>query len=222
MRKRDNTRVKLNSLTSSIMSRNPVIVLGFGLCPAVIGSATLLQALIISAMIVVTLVPVSILTSFVTRKFKFDAWIRPVIISMASAGFLSVICFGVDRINTEIGFWKSFCLFIPILAVDTLILRTASGCSGLRFTATLTRSFGAALGAVIVLCLTGLVREFLGLGSILGYKILPWDTGLTILSAPFGGFLVLGLLAACLNGLFNYLAKIRQKHAETEADLYNE
>jgi len=54
------------------------------------------------------------------------------------------------------------------------------------------------LGFTLTLAVVGMIREGLGNGSLLGFKLFPGDGALVFILAP-GGFLVIGYLIAVVN-----------------------
>jgi len=93
-------------------------------------------------------------------------------------------------------------IYLPLLAVNSL---TAFRCEKIAVKNSVRVSVldavSAGIGYAAVLLLTGLLRELLGSGQIAGKPVhTPAVPGFLM---PFGGFLVLGFMAAALRGFVN-------------------
>ena len=111
---------------------------------------------------------------------------------------------------------ESLGLYIPLIVVNCIILGRAeafaskngpivSFCDGI----------GNGLGFTMALCFIGLVREFLGAGTLFGVTILPeaFPKTLIMIMAP-GAFLTYGTLMAIFNRI---ISKMKAKKAAKEA-----
>ncbi|MFR7951496.1 MAG: Rnf-Nqr domain containing protein, partial [Acutalibacteraceae bacterium] len=93
--------------------------------------------------------------------------------------------------------------YLPLLAVNAMIVFRCETCAVHQpLRVSMMDALGASLGYAIVLLLLGFVRELLGSGSILGrsFPTLPKITGLLM---PFGGFLLLGFMAAAVKWIYH-------------------
>jgi len=105
---------------------------------------------------------------------------------------------------------KSLGPYIPLIVVNCIILGRAEGFAQKNsILPTMADTLGIGLGFTMSLSVMGLVREVLGFGSILNFKVLPSEIvePWIVMILPAGAFIVYGFLIA----LVNYIA-----HRKTE------
>ena len=93
---------------------------------------------------------------------------------------------------------SSLGIFLPLIAFSDLLLHQGEGTDGL--TQVVLGACGRGLGFTAVLLVLGIIREFLGSGSIFGQQIVEGALPPLALAASVpGGMVVLGLLMAFVN-----------------------
>ena len=74
---------------------------------------------------------------------------------------------------------------------------------------------GMGMGFTAAMVTIGVIRELLGMGSILGFQILgDWYSPALILILPSGGFIIIGYLVAVVKMYNKYKEKIRMERGE--------
>lgn len=182
-----------------ILRGNPILMLCLGLFPAIMLATTLKAAAIVAVVSAVLLMIMEILTALVLKRLPF--WLRIGIYALLSFGILAGGLFACERFFPD--FLGTLSGYLPLLAVNAMIVFHCETCAAHQsLHVSLMDALGASLGYAIVLLLLGFVREFLGSGSILGrsFPTLPKITGLLM---PFGGFLLLGFMAAAVKWIYH-------------------
>jgi len=192
--KKENSRRWL----SGAALQNPVLVQAAGLTAIIVAATTLLGAVWVSVITAVHLVICELLASVMKRV---PSWLR---VAMYSAIGLAISCPAAYLLDsfytsfTRAGALAPLRVFLPLMAVNAL---TATRCERYAILHTprdalrdaLANSVGYAAAALIA----GGARELLGYGSLWGVQL---SQTLRIRGAlmPFGGFLLLGAMAALL------------------------
>ena len=94
-------------------------------------------------------------------------------------------------------------IFIPLIVVNCIVLARAESFANKNgVLASFVDGIGNGLGYIMAITLTGIVREFLGSGSLLGFTIYGATIQpIKIFSQPAGAFIVLGILMAIFRTL---------------------
>ncbi len=195
----DNEKINFSSyFKDGLIENNPTFVQLLGMCPTLATSTTLLNALGMGAATTFVLVfsnlVISLLRKLIPEKIRIASYI--VII----AGFVTVIDLLMQAYIPVLS--RSLGLFIPLIVVNCIILaRAESFASKNKPLPSVLDGFTMGLGFTFALSCISVVREVLGAGTILGFKIFGGVAPLSILALPAGGFLVLGFAIALVQYL---------------------
>ncbi len=124
------------------------------------------------------------------------------------AGFVTVVDLCLKAFLPTLS--EALGIFIPLIVVNCIILGRAEAFASKeppKYAALDGLSMG--LGFTAALCVMGFIREGLGNGSILGFRVLPFQV--TLIAAPCGGFLVLGFLVALVQHLRAHPPKLPKR-----------
>lgn len=182
-----------------ILRENPVLMLCLGLFPAIMLATSLKAAAIVAVASAVLLIVMEFLTALVLKKLPF--WLRIGMYALLSFGMLAGGLFACERFLPDL--LGTLSGYLPLLAVNAIIVFRCETCAAHQtLRVSLLDALGASLGYAIVLVLLGFFRELLGNGSVLGHTFpaLPKITGLLM---PFGGFLLLGFMAALVKWIYH-------------------
>ena len=177
---------------------NPVMVRGLGLAPVIGAALDGRRALMlcVACLILVTLTrPIAVAVCHLTK----NRW-RPIIYCYTAAVLyiptyiLLYRIFGAD--TSMLG------IYLPILTVDPAIVKRMEFTELEPVSTALRHGWNNALGMCAALLLVGCLREFLATGSVFYYVILN-RTLLPMAALPAGGFVLLGVLAACWCAVVN-------------------
>ena len=192
-------------IREGLWDENPTFVQLLGMCPTLAVTTTLQNGvgmgLCALAVLIASNVLISLLRSVIPDKIRIAVYV--VII----AGFVSAIDMLVKAYVPDLS--KSLGLFIPLIAVNCIVLARAEAfASRNTVLRSLVDGLSMGLGFTAALCAVSAIREILGRGALWGVDITP--AGIppaALISAPVGGFLVLG----CVIALTQYIRQVRKK-----------
>lgn len=186
-----------------LWTENPVLRQLLGMCPTLAVTNSVVNGLSMGLATAFTVVASGIVISAFRRVIPKE--IRIVSYTAIIATFVTIADLFLAATFPDIS--KDLGPYVPLIVVNCLILGrqeafTSKNPLGPSFLDTL----GAGLGFTWVLLVLGAIREALGSGALLGYRIVgdgfePW----VIMVLPAGAFITLGFLIA----LANYLSRSR-------------
>ena len=189
----------IERLYNGIIRENPTFVLMLGMCPtlAVTKSATggLYMGLATTVVLILSNMMISALRKVIPDKVRIPAYI--VIVASFVTAVQLIIQAYLPAIQDLLG------VYIPLIVVNCIILgRAESYASKNSVGLSAFDGMGMGLGFAIALTLIGLVREFLGDGTVFGVTIQAiQDYKIGIFTAAPGAFFVLALLTGLQNRL---------------------
>jgi len=178
-------------LKNGIVNENPVFIQLLALCPlfAVTTSAVnaITMGLSTTAVMICGSVVISILRKIIPGEIRIAVFV------IIIAGFVTVLQFVLEAyappsINEALG------IFIPLIVVNCILFaRVESFASKNKVFASAVDALGMGLGFSLGLLTVGIIREFLGSGSIFGFELLKDSSShvLIMIMAP-GAFFTLG------------------------------
>jgi electron transport complex protein RnfE len=196
-------RRKRDSFISAALLDNPVLVQAVGLTPAIIATTSLRVALWVALITAIHIIICEVVASAFLKKLQ--DWAR--IAVYFTIGILIVfgagMLFEVQRDALDL---TTLRLILPLLAANAMV---AIRCE--RFAVYngvkdgLRDAIANAVGFAAVIILMGFLRESLGHGSLMGWE---FSTVMRVRGfwMPFGGFLLLGFLAAVLKSLLHHMS----------------
>jgi len=192
--KNDSEKKFDSPIFDGLYKRNTVFVSGLVIAPVIISANTVAKAIaLVFAFSAITFLTIMI-SSFISRSIVYT--IRIILYTIIAAlVYVPVISIELQLFPKEV---EKIGIIMPLLIVNSLIVSKTE----LRF---FRRTKGkmlidvvsSILGFDIAILIFAFVREILGTGSISG-KILGIPLTFPVLVYPFGGFILLGLMAAIL------------------------
>ncbi len=183
---------------NGIVKENPALVLMLGMCPmlAVTTSASngLGMGLSTMAVLIVSNLIISALRKVIPSEVRLPAYIV-IVASLVTVVELITQAF-IPALYSALG------IYIPLIVVNCIILgRAEAYASKNPPVPSVFDGLGMGLGFTIALVIVGIIREFLGAGTIFGYEIAPasWKPMEIFVKAP-GAFLVLAVVVSVMNG----------------------
>lgn len=169
------------------------VLLMAALCPAIAGASTawggLALGLLSAAILLLSGLLWGILCKYLPERARFLA-------GVLIAGGLTAI-FGALTHAFLPGVWDVIGEYFPLLAVQGVLLTAVCAEEG-----GVSLSLGGLAGYALLVFLTGVVREFLGAGSLFGCQILgDGFAPIAAISGAPGAFLALAFAGMLLNGL---------------------
>lgn len=188
-----------------ILPENPVYRQLLGLCPTLAVTGGMKPAVTMAGAVVFVLFCANVITSMIRNLLK--PHLRIVIFTLTIATFVTI----ADRFLAAYMYQMSKTLgpYIPLIIVNCIIICRCEVCASKQsvFTAA-SDAIGQSIGFALALSSIAAVREILGSGMFLGFRVLPttWPDWV-IMVLPPGAFLTFGLLL----GAVNWIGSIRSK-----------
>lgn len=185
------------SIRNSAVIKNPVLFEAIGIAPVVAMATSLKSSIMLAAVSVTELIIIESFACLLLKKLKscFRVLIYAVLGVLINIPFFMLFEHFAPNETANVS------IFLPVIAVNSLI---ALHCERVAvrnsFKATFLDSVSAGIGYVFVIFTVGIVREIIGSGTVYGFS-LSLPVKLSGLTLPFGGFLVLGFLAALFKGI---------------------
>lgn len=186
----------LKILLNGLLKENPTFVLLLGMCPTLATTTSAVNGLSMGLATTFVLICSNVAVS-VIKKVTPDMVRIPVFVVLI-ASFVTVLQMALaawmPSVNASLG------LYIPLIVVNCIILGRAEAfaCKN-TVVASLFDGAGMGLGFTLGLTLLGMLREFLGTGTLFGLSIVPEQYGTLVFILPPGAFITLGYLIAAVN-----------------------
>ncbi len=188
-------------IKNGILNENPTFKQVIGMCPTLAVTSSAINGigmgLSTAAVLICSNLFISILRKVIPDTVRIPCFI------VVIATFVTIIQFLLQAYLPDLN--ASLGLYIPLIVVNCLILaRAESFASKNSPIDSIFDGIGMGLGFTIALGVIGLVREFIGAGTLFGATVLPeaFPRTLLFVMAP-GAFFTLGCLMALLNYFSN-------------------
>ena len=206
----------LKQLRGGIIDNNPVLIQLLGMCPTLATTTSVKNAvgmgLAATAVLICSNILISLLRKFIPKQVRIAAYI--VIIS----GFVTAVELLIKAFFYDL--YGALGLFIPLIVVNCIILARAEAFASKNpVLPSAVDGLSMGLGFTFALVLISTVREILGNGTFLGFKL--FGDGFSpaiIFILPSGAFLTLGFIVALVQKLSNN-AKDKQNARDAAAEL---
>ncbi len=185
------------NFTNGFLKESPTFVIILGMCPT-LGTTTsaingLSMGIATTFVLAMSNIMISLVKNFIPDKVRIPSFIV-IIASFVIIVELVMKAFVPDIFNT-LG------IFIPLIVVNCIVLGRAEAFAQKNTVlSSAIDGLGMGFGFSMALFILGSIREILGAGSVLGYKLIPGDGILIFILAP-GAFLALGYLIMIMNKL---------------------
>lgn len=188
-------------LKNGIIDENPTFVQVIGMCPTLAVTSSAINGigmgLSTTAVLIFANLFVSLLRKVIPDKVRIPCFI------VVIATFVTIIEFLLKAYLPDLN--ASLGLYIPLIVVNCLILARAEAFASKNGpVASVLDGIGMGLGFTLGLGILGLVREFIGAGTLFDITVLPemFPRTLLFVMAP-GAFFTLGILMAGFNYMKN-------------------
>ena len=184
---------KLKIFTNGLLAENPLLVLMIGLCSSLAVTQELVNGISMGLSMTFVLVMSELIISLF-RKLIPDSVRIPVFI-IVIASFTTIVDLLLQAFLPALS--AAMGVFIPLIVVNCIIMgRVESFASKNSPIDALLDGLGMGLGYTWVLCGISLIRELLGSGTILKFRIIPEAYTIGFFTKAPGGFFVFGLFIA--------------------------
>ncbi len=191
----------LSTLFNGLIKENPTFVLMLGMCPTLAVTTSAINGigmgLSTTAVLMMSNMFIGLLRNVIPEKVRIPAYI--VII----ASFVTVVDLMLQAFVPSV--YDALGIYIPLIVVNCIIFGRAEAFASKNGPiVSLFDGIGMGLGFTCAITIIGLVREFLGAGTLFGIEVLTHIPGYTpasiFIMAP-GAFFVLSVLTALQNKL---------------------
>lgn len=184
-----------------LWDENPTFRLLIGLCPTLAVTTSAINGMSMGLATAFVLICSSALISLIKNLIPDKVRIPAFIIVIAT--FVTIVDLFMNAYLPELH--QVLGLFIPLIVVNCIVLgRAEAYASKNSVIASAFDGLGMGLGFTWALTLIGAIREILGAGSILGFRILPeGTTTIGVMTLPPGAFITVGILIALMNMIGN-------------------
>lgn len=215
----------LNQLKGGVIDNNPTLVQLLGMCPTLAVTTSVKNAigmgLAATAVLIFSNIFISLLRKFIPKQVRIAAFI--VIIS----GFVTAVELLMKAYFYEL--YGSLGLFIPLIVVNCIILARAEAFASKNpVIPSAIDGFAMGLGFTFALIIIATIREIIGAGSFLGFRILgDWYSPAVLFILPPGAFLTLGFVIAATQKIRNTkedrerLLKLSSVDTDTNENTYD-
>lgn len=189
----------LKQLRGGLIDENPVLVQLLGMCSTLALTISLQNAIgmgIAATLVLIgSNVAISLLRNFIPSSVRIAAYV------VVIAGFVTAVDLLIQAFFPALA--ASLGIFIPLIVVNCIIIARAEAYAAHN---TVFKSaidgLAMGLGFMFALCILSIIREPIGAGTIMGFRVLPasYPSAVLILLPP-GGFLTLGFVIAAMQKL---------------------
>jgi len=183
----------IDLLKDGIFHKNPIFVQVLALCPLLAVTTSAVNAvtmgLATTAIMICASAAISAFRKIIPNEIRIAAAVVIV------AGFVTVLQLLLDAyappdITAALG------IFIPLIVVNCILFaRLESFASKSKIFESMVDALGMGLGFTLGLFVVGVVREFLGSGSVFGIELLhDQNAHMLIMIMPAGAFFTLGMI----------------------------
>ncbi|MCL2230621.1 MAG: electron transport complex subunit RsxE [Treponema sp.] len=180
-------------LKDGIFNKNPIFVQILALCPLLAVTTSAVTAITMGLATTAVMICASAAISLFRKIIPSEIRIAAAVIIVA--GFVTVLQLMLDAyappdITAALG------IFIPLIVVNCILFaRLESFAFKNKIFASIVDALGMGLGFTLGLFTVGVIREFLGSGSVFGIELLHDENAyMTIMILPAGAFFTLGLI----------------------------
>jgi len=191
----------VKQMKEGILDNNPTLVQLLAMCPTLATTTALKNAfgmgIAATAVLICSNLFISLLRKFIPRQVRIAAYI--VIVS----GFVTAIELLMRAYVYSL--YQALGLFIPLIVVNCIILARAEAFASRNpVLPSIVDGLAMGLGFTFAICIVASVREILGNGTLLGFRILPASyQPMIFFILPAGAFLTLGFVIATVQKIRN-------------------
>ena len=203
------------ALLNGLLFENPTFVLMVGMCPTLAVTTAASNAIGMGLSTTVVLVCsnlfISLLRNMISEKIRIPAFI------VVIASFVTIVEMALKAYLPDLS--ATLGLYIPLIVVNCIIFARAESFAFKNGPIlALGDGIGMGLGFTAAITILASVREVFGAGTLFGYSIMGSGyQPMSILTAPSGGFLTLGVLLIIVNMVRKKMDAWINERRETKA-----
>lgn len=192
---------------NALLKRNPILVGGMVIAPVIITADSFFSAATLAAAFSVITFFTLLISSFVPKSIVYTvriimyAFIGALVYVPASIMLKYFIPEGIDGMG----------IFFPLLIINSFIISRSESIFFLESKGKMLLDIiFCIIGYDAAVILYGVVREIVGSGTV-GGKIIGMPVVFSAFSVPFGGFILLGIMAGLLRVVLVTIKRVNQK-----------
>ncbi len=183
-------------LFKGVWKENPVLVLVLGMCPTLATSSNANKGFAMGLATTFVLAGSNFVISCIRESIPSRIRIPSYIIIIAT--FVTVVKLLMQAYLPEL--YSALGIYLPLIVVNCIVLgRVEAFASKNGVLPSLADGIGMGLGFTLVLTILGCIREFLSDGTLFSIHTELWDSGFSLMGKAPGGFILLGIVLACMN-----------------------
>ena len=186
-----------NSLLTPLIRENPVTLHVLGVCAALAITNSLTSSLIMSAAMIIVLVISNLFISLIRNHLP--ASVRMIVQITIIASAVTVIDQLLSAFLPDAA--RTLSVYISLIVTNCIVLGRAEACAMKSSVGTsILDAIGNGLGYSIILIIVATLRELLGNGSLMGYRLLEltrdggWFEPNEMLLLPPSAFFIIGFM----------------------------
>ena len=188
----------MKTLTNGILKENPTFALVLGMCPTLATTTSAINGMSMGLatlfVLVCSNVVISMLKNVIPDKVRIPAFI------VVIATFVTMVQLAMQAYLPAI--YDMLGLFIPLIVVNCIVLGRAEAFAAKNSVGlSALDGIGMGLGFTLSLTVLGIIREFLGAGTIFGFTIYSSQFAALIFVLAPGAFIALAYMMAAVNKL---------------------
>ena len=188
----------LKTLTNGILKENPTFALVLGMCPTLATTTSAINGMSMGLatlfVLVCSNVVISLLKNLIPDKVRIPAFI------VVIATFVTMVQLVMQAYLPAI--YDVLGLFIPLIVVNCIVLGRAEAFAAKNSVGlSALDGLGMGLGFTLSLTVLGVIREFLGAGTVFGFQLYSNHFAALIFVLAPGAFICLAYLMAAVNKL---------------------
>jgi len=188
----------MKTLTNGILRENPTFALVLGMCPTLATTTSAVNGMSMGLatlfVLVCSNVVISMLKNLIPDKVRIPAFI------VVIATFVTLVQLLMQAYLPAI--YDVLGLFIPLIVVNCIVLGRAEAFAAKNSVGlSALDGLGMGLGFTLSLTLLGIIREFLGAGTVFGFTLYSSQFAALIFVLAPGAFIALAYMMAAVNKL---------------------
>ena len=184
-----------NQNCSRAITKNPLLILFLGACPAMAATATVKGALSMGIAVLVVMVLTNLVIGALRKNIPAQFMIPVCVI--VSTGFVSIVQMLMNAFLPNV--YQMLGVYVAVVAVNLVVFGQAEAAAN---GGSVLETVKTGLWFAAMLLVMGLVRELLGNASIFGVSLsFLADYRISLMSKAPGGFLVASILAGVVSKL---------------------
>ena len=185
-------------LKDGIYNKNPVLVQVLALCPLLAVKTSATNAITMGLSTTAVMICASSAISLIRKLMPSEIRIATSVVVVA--GFVTILqllleAYAPQNVSEALG------IYIPLITVNCIVFaRVEAFASKNKILPSMVDALGMGLGFTLGLFIVGVIREFLGSGSIFGYELIhEQSVHVLIMIMPPGAFFTLGVVIMVRN-----------------------